>query len=160
MSTNRISLDISDTQKTAVETAANALKTATEPFKIVIEKEEVKSLAKIADRRIPFVEKAVEYSVSNPEFLPPHADVPEFEQDLQTFKDIREMIRPLRQILDNLENTMFVSGSEAWEAARSYYKTVQFHARMGTPGAQTIYDDLRQLFEAQTNAAEPPTPNS
>ena len=150
MSTNRISLNISESQKTAVETAANALKTATEPFKIVIEKEELKSLQTIADGRLPFVEKAVDYAVLNPEFLPPHADVPEFQQDLKTFKDIREMVRPLRQILDNLENTMYVTGSEAFDAARDYYKTVKFHAQMGTPGAQTIYDDLRHLFELKS----------
>jgi hypothetical protein len=157
MSTNRLSLDITDSQKASVKKASDDLTTATQGFNVVIDKEEVKSLPKIADRRIPFVEKAVEYSVSNPEFLPPHADVPEFEKDLKTFKDIREMVRPLRQILDNLENTMYVSGSEAWQAAMNYYRSVQFHARMGTPGAQAILDDLRPLFERRSNPV-PPTP--
>jgi len=156
MSTNRLSLDITDAQKAAVTKASDDLTTATEVFNVVIDKEEVKSLPKVADGRLPFVDKCVEYSVSNPEFLPPFADVPEFEKDLQAFKDIREMVRPLRQVLDNLENTMYVSGSEAWQAAMNYYRSVQFHARMGAPGAQAVLDDLRPLFERRNKPENPP----
>ena len=149
MSVNRLSLDITDAQKLDVGKASTDLNNATKPFNIVVDKEEVKSLSKLGDIRIPCVEKITQYSVTNPEFLPPYADVPEFQKDFKTFTDIREMLRPLRQVLDNLENTAAVSGSEAWEFAREYYKTVQFNAKMGVPGAQAIYDDLRPLFEAK-----------
>ena len=59
---------------------------------------------------------------SDPQFLPPFADVPEFTKDFQTFKDLREMVRPIRQITDNMENSMMVSGSEAYHFARNYYQ--------------------------------------
>lgn len=157
MSINRISLNISDNQKQAVIDAAADLAEKTQGFNVVIEKEELKSLPKIADGRLPFVEKCAQYAVSNPEFLPPFANVPEFQNDLQGFKDMREMIRPVRQVLDNMENSMYVSGSEAWQAAMNYYRSVQFQAKMGVPGAQTIYDDLRPLFEKRSTP-EPPTP--
>jgi hypothetical protein len=160
MSQNRLSLDITDAQKTEFNKASSDLANVAKNFNVVIEKEELKALPKISDGRIPFVEKCVEYSLSNPEFLPPFADVPEFQKDLQAFKDIRELARPLRQILDNIENSMMVSGSEAWEAARNYYKSVQHHARLGVPAAQTIYDDLRGLFDAKPNPPEPSPPNS
>ena len=154
MSINRISLSITDAQKQTVLDAATNLADATTNFNVVIEKEELKSLSKLGDARIPFVEKVVQYAVSNPEFLPPFGNVAEFNTDFEAFKDIRELVRPLRQILDNMENSMAVCGSEAWDFARNYYKSVQFQARMGVPGAQTIYDDLRPLFEAKST----PTP--
>ena len=124
----------------------------------VLEHIEIKSLSKLGDIRIPFVEKVAQYAVSNPEFLPPFADVPEFTTDFKAFTDLREMVRPLRQIIDNLENSMTVSGSEAWDFARNYYKTVQFQARMGVPGAQTILDDLRILFDQKPGTPPVPTP--
>jgi hypothetical protein len=155
MSVNRLSLDITDAQKATVATDTNKLADSTEGFNVVIDKEELKSLSKISDGRIPFVEKVTQYIVSNPEFLPPFADVPEFQKDFKAFKDLREMSRPLRQILDKLETSMMVAGSEAYDTARNYYKTVQFQAKMGVPGAQTIYEDLRQLFEVKTTAPEP-----
>lgn len=147
---NRIALDVNDGQKQHFTEKTAELATTAEPWYIQIEKEELKSMPKIADGRLPFVEKTADFSVSNPEFLPPFADVPEFQKDLKAYKDMKELARPLRQILDNLENTMMVAGSEAWYAALSYYRSVQYHAKMGVPGAQTILDELRPLFEARS----------
>lgn len=154
MINNKISLDITSAQKTAVNDATEALATATKPFAIQVDKEEVKALAKLGDGRIPFVEKVSQYAVTDPQFLPPFADVPEFNLDFKTFKDAREMIRPIRQIVDNVENVKMVSGSEAYQFSLNYYKNVQHQAKMGVPGAQTIYDDLRPLFEAKNTTPE------
>ena len=155
---NRLSLEITAAQKTSISAATTDLNNSTKALNIVIDKEELKSLSKLGDIRIPFVEKVAQYAVSNPEFLAPFADVPEFTTDFKAFTDLREMVRPLRQIIDNLENSMMVSGSEAWDFARNYYKAVQFNARMGVPGAQTIYDDLRPLFEQKAGTPPVPTP--
>jgi hypothetical protein len=62
MSVNRLSLDITDAQKLDVSKASTELTTATKPFNIVVDKEEVKSLPKVADGRIPFVQKAADYT--------------------------------------------------------------------------------------------------
>ena len=159
MSQNRLSISITDAQKNDFKKASAELATATKNFNVVIGKEELKSLSKLGDIRIPFVEKIAQYAVSNPEFLQPNADIPEFTKDFKAFTDLREMLRPLRQVLDNLENSRMVSGSEAYNFALDYYKTVQFNAKMGVPGAQAILDDLRPLFEAKPKP-EPlkPTP--
>ena len=154
MINNKISLDITSAQKTAVNEATEALASATKPFEIQVDKEEVKALAKLGDGRIPFVEKVSQYAVTDPQFLPPFADVPEFNKDFKTFKDTREMVRPMKQIVDNVENVKMVSGSEAYQFSLNFYKNVQHQAKMGVPGAQTIYDDLRPLFEAKNTTPE------
>ncbi len=155
---NKISLTISEAQKTAVEEARAKLEDAVKTFLIQITKEELKSLPKLGDGRIPFVDKASQYAVTDPEFLPPFADVPEFNTDFQAFKDVREMVRPLEQIVDGLVNSMMVSGSESYHFARNYYQTVQFNAKMGVPGAQTIYEDLKKLYEIKEDDPQPPPP--
>lgn len=154
MIVNRISITITDAQKTTFIQSAADIAGQTTNWQVKMNKEEIKSLPKIADGRIPCVQKIAQYAVSNPEFLPPFADVPEFLKDFESFMNLREMVRPLRQVVDGLENSMFVCGSEAWEFARNYYKTVQFNAKMGVPGAQTIYDDLRPLFEARIGKSD------
>lgn len=154
---NKVSITITAAQKTDINTATNDLKTSTQALNTVIDKQQLKSLAKLGDGRIPFVEKVIKYAVTNPEFLPPFADVPEFAKDFQLFTDLREILRPLKQIVDNLEKSMQVSGSEAYDFARSYYKAIQYNAKMGVPGAQTILDDLRPLFEAKNNPPAAPT---
>lgn len=150
---NRLTLDITDTQKSGIASKTTELADLTKDFETEISKDELKSLSQIADGRLPFVEKSADYAVSDSEHLPAIVDVAEFQKDLKTYKDLRELVRPLRQILGNLETSMAVAGSEAWSAARAYYKMVQLNAKMGVPGAQAVYDDLKILFESKT--AEP-----
>lgn len=156
---NRLAIEITDTVKKDVTDKADEIKVLIEPFETEIAKDDLKSLSQIADGRLPFVEKCSDYAVSDPEHVPAIVDVAEFQKDLDAYKDLREMVRPLRQILSILETSMAVAGSEAWAAARAYYKMVQLNAKMGVPGAQAVYDDLRVLFESKT--AEPEAePNS
>jgi hypothetical protein len=154
MIANRISITITDAQKTNIIQAVAEVATLTTNIQVNMSKAEIKPLPKIADGRIPAAQKVAQYAVSNPEFLPPHADVPEFLKDFKAFMDLREIVRPMRQVLDGVENSMYVCGSEAWEFVRNYYKTVQFQAKMGVPGAQTIYDDLRPLFESRLSKSD------
>lgn len=150
---NRLTIDVTDAVKREVADKAGEIGTLIEPFETDIAKDDLKSLSQIADGRLPFVEKSADYAVSAPEHVPAIVDVPEFQKDVKAYKDLREMVRPLRQILNILETSMAVAGSEAWAAARAYYKMVQLNAKMGVPGAQAVYDDLRVLFESKT--AEP-----
>lgn len=147
MSVNRISLDITDAKKAEVSSNASRLAASTKELEVVVTKGELEGSPKIADGRIPFVQKSADYSVSDPEHRPMVLDNDEFQKDVKTFLALREMARPLRQILEGIETSMAVAGSEAYFAARDYYKQVQLNAKMGVPGAQAIYEDLRQLFE-------------
>ena len=153
MSVNRISIDITEARETAITEKTNELARAAEDLEVVISREEFNSLPKVADGRIPFVEKAAEYAVSNPEHVPAVLNVAEFQKDVKLFVALRRLIRPLRQLLDRLESAMTVAGSEAFYAARDYYKLVQLNAKMGVPGAQAIYEDLKRLFEQTTRGA-------
>lgn len=150
---NRLTIDVTDTVKREVAEKAGEIGTLIEPFETDIAKDDLKSLSQIADGRLPFVEKSADYAVSEPEHVPAIVDVAEFQKDVKAYKDLREMARPLRRILNIIETSMAVAGSEAWAAARAYYKMVQLNAKMGVPGAQAVYDDLRVLFESKT--AEP-----
>ena len=157
MSVNRISLDVTDAKKAEVAGKTSALAASTKELEVIVTKEELDGSPKIADGRIPFVQKNADYSVSNPEHRPMVLDNDEFQKDVKTFLALREMARPLRQILEGIETAMAVAGSEAYFAARDYYKQVQLNAKMGVPGAQAIYDDLRQLFE-QSGKTKSPNP--
>jgi hypothetical protein len=95
------------------------------------------------------MDKAVQYMNSNPEFVPAFVEVTEAENDYQAYTDLREFLRPLAQITDNIDDTAALAGSEAWQAALAYYNSVKAAAKMGVPNAKAIYDDLRPRFESQ-----------
>jgi len=154
---NKISLSISNPDKTAINTAITALAALFEPMLVALDPDDRRTLAKMNDRSIPFVEKVVQYVDSNPEFVPPYVDTVEFKKDFQTFMELREFLRPLLQMIANLEGTTMLSGSDAYEVARVYYQSVQLAAKMKVPNAQAIYDDLKSRFESNAKP-KPPSP--
>jgi len=155
---NRISLSISDADQTAINQAITALAALLQPMLVALDPEDRKALAKMNDRSIPFVEKVVQYVDSNPEFVPPYVDTAEFKKDFEVFMELREFLRPLLQVVGNLEDTTILSGSDAYEVARAYYKTVQQAVKMNVPNAQAIYDDLKPRFEQNVKPKPVPPP--
>lgn len=157
MNNNRISLTFTDDEKKQINDAITVLLNLLAPKLIALDKEDKKRLAKLSDDGIPFAEKVMHYSVSNPEFIPAYTSAAEFDKDFTGFTVLREFVRPLMQLVSNLEDTWTLCGSEADEFARLYYAMVAQGAKMGVPGAQTIYDDLKPRYEVQrANRAKQP----
>jgi hypothetical protein len=116
---------------------------------IALEANDKKNLAKIGEKSIPFVEKALQYANKNPEFLPAFINTAEFKKDFDSYTILNDFLRPLNQINKNLDDTATLAGSEAILAALAYYNSVRQAVKMGVPNASAIYEDLSQRFEAQ-----------
>ena len=48
--------------------------------------------------------------------------------------------------IDRLDDTMTLSGSEAYGAVLTFYNYIKGAAKSNVPGAQTIFDDLSTRF--------------
>lgn len=160
MNENRIALSISGTEKANILQAVNALAALLEPHLIALGAEDRKRLAKISDGTIPFMQKVAQYVESNPEFVPAFVDVAEFKKDLQTFTDLREVLRPILQMVSNLEDTTALTGAEAYDFGRAYYKSTQQGVKMNVPNANAIYEDLKERFEIKTTKPAPILPTA
>ncbi len=159
MNENKISIEILTADLADINTAVQTLLKKLEPYLIALNADDKKGLAKIGERNLPYVEKTLQYAVSNPEFLPPYIDVVEFRKDFDAFRVLRELLRPLAQITSNIDDTATLCGSEAIDATSAYYGSVSQAAKLNVPNAKAIYDDLSQRFEAQKarkKKVEPP----
>lgn len=157
MNENRISLSFTDEEKRQINAAVQTLSTVFASKLIALSNADKKRLFKVSDDAIPFLEKVAHYAVSNPEFVPMFMDAGEFTKDFTAFNDLRGFVRLLSPISQNMEDTAMLAGSEADEFARMYYGATVQAAKMNVPGAQAIYEDLRQRFEAQ-RLKRPKTP--
>lgn len=68
------------------------------------------------------------------------------EIDLKGYDTIRQILQAVVPTIDMLQDTMALSGSEAYVAHLAYYNYIKERAKAGVPGAQTIYDDLSARF--------------
>jgi hypothetical protein len=149
MNENRISISLSQADVEAINQAITTLAEKFQPILIALEADDKKNLAKLGEKSVAFVEKTMQYTESNTEFLPAFIDAAEMKKDFTAFNVLNGFLRPLQQITKNLDDTATLCGSEAILASLTYYNSVRQAVKMSVPNASAIYDDLSQRFEAQ-----------
>lgn len=149
MNENRISIQISSADAKAIYDAIAVINDKLQPILIALDANDKRNLAKIGDKSVSFVDKTIQYAETNAEFTPAFVDVAELKKDYEAFNVLNGFLRPLTQIIKNLDDTATLCGSEAIGATLAYYNSVKQAAKMGVPNAATVYDDLSQRFEAQ-----------
>lgn len=149
MNENRISIELTETQISAINGAIQTLIMTLQPVLIALDAEDKRNLAKLGEKSLSFVEKTIQYAESNPEFVPAFIDVAEMKKDYAAFNQLNIFLRPLRQIVGNLDDTTTLCGSETILQTLAYYNSSKLAAKMKVPNGETVYRDLSQRFEAQ-----------
>ncbi len=117
---------------------------------IALQPKERHELPKMSDKTMPFVEKVVSYVDSRPEFVPFYLSPEELKIDFKAVNDLKQILREAEQLCQSLNDTITLSGSEAYTAALAYYSSVKQAAKANVPNAQPVYEDLRKRFERKT----------
>lgn len=157
-SDNRISLEITPAQKTAIDNAVQALKTALQGIITNLNKDERQSLPKIADKTLAFDEKCKAYMSSRPELVPGFIDMDEVGKDRKLVADLLPSLQELAPICEGLEDTISLAYTDIYIADLAFHANVRQAAKRGVPGSDTIYDDLKERFPGRPRALPMPTP--
>ncbi|HTH57854.1 MAG TPA: hypothetical protein VL728_17525 [Cyclobacteriaceae bacterium] len=161
MQENRISIQISVQELQMLITHIGSVNAMIGSRLVTLSDEERQTLPKMKDGTVAFVQKALDYCQTNPEFVPVYIGVGDLEIDLTAVKDLMRIFRPLQQITQAVEDSMMLAGSEAYVAALAYYNSVKHAAKMKVPGAQKIYDDMSARFNKfgkKRSAGDGPAP--
>ncbi len=151
---NEISTEIQTADITAIEAAIASIKAKLQPVLLFnLTDEDRKGIAKMADKTIPFVSKALDYADQNGNLVPPYMDLPEAKKDLALARELYRLMQLLQPIVTALDDTYTVAGSEAYDAARSFYNYVLGATKQNVAGTQAIYDDLKQRFPGRSRKA-------
>ena len=157
-SQNVVSIQIPNDKVTEMQGHITALQTLLEEYLIAMSAQERHDLLKMNDKTVPFVEKTLEYTKTDPKFVPNYMDAREFEVDYNAVETLKTFYIPLSQLCSNLSDTIMLSGSEAYDAALTYYSTVKEAAKKNVPGAKTIKEDLGKRFVKATKKMDPMVP--
>ncbi len=129
--------------KTAIDVIKNKLSTV---LLFNLTDEDRKGLAKMGDKTIPFVKKALGYADQYPNLVPNYMDLPEAKIDLKLAEDLAEIQRLLQPTVTAIDDTLTIAGAEAYDAARTFYGYVLGATEQNVAGSQAIYDDMKQRF--------------
>ncbi|MBK8444875.1 MAG: hypothetical protein IPL35_16360 [Sphingobacteriales bacterium] len=128
------------------------------PFLVNLTPEERQSYARMGDKSLAFVEKSLDYAKENPQLLPPFLNVAEFEKDMLLVNDLRRLLRPLTAIVESIDDTVMLAGSESYSAALIFYQAVKMAKMMNIAGTDSIYEDLAKRFSGRGLSEEAPAP--
>jgi len=156
---NRISVSISPDAVAAIKAAIDTIEKNL-PTLINLTKEERHELPKMGDKTIAFVSKTLEYAKQNPKIVPAFLDLSEFEKDVNAVNSINKVLIPLQQLVEKLDDTALLAGSEAYSASLVFYNAVKGASKAGVPGTKIVFDDLQARFTDKSKVAATATVES
>ncbi|MEH1823196.1 MAG: hypothetical protein V7L31_29675 [Nostoc sp.] len=120
------------------------------PFLVTLSVEERRKLFKMGDKSLAFVNTSLTAAQSNRDILPASFDVDEFVRDYQLAVTLSELLIGLRQLTEQVDDTLMAVGSETMSSSLTVYDYVKTAAKK-TPGLKTIAEQLGERFKAIKN---------
>ncbi len=128
--------------KAALQTVQKKL-----PFLITLSVEERRKLFKMGDKSLAFVNNSVAAAQSNRDILPASFGVEELVRDYQLATTLTELLTSMRQLTEQVDDTLLAVGSDAMTSSLTVYDYVKTAAKK-TPGLKTIAEQLGERFKA------------
>ncbi|MDR2138380.1 MAG: hypothetical protein LBP50_02360 [Tannerella sp.] len=116
------------------------------PYLLPLTPKERHDLPKMGDKTLSFVEKALEYAHRYPQLCPSYFNISNFDVDMADATGLRTVHISTKQLFGNIDDTVMVAGSEAYQAALIFYNAAKAAAAQNIPGAKEIYRDLKARF--------------
>ena len=129
------------------------------PFLITLSTEERRKLFKMGDKSLAFVNNSLTAAQSNPDILPASFDIQEFVRDYQLAATLTELLIALRQLSEQVDDTLLAVGSEAMSSSLTVYGYVKTAAKK-TPGLKRLAEQLGDRFKAIRNKPVKPASES
>jgi hypothetical protein len=131
---------------TQAQTKINEIKALLAPYIVALTPSERHELPKMGEKTISFVEKAYDFARQNPNLVPPYLDMSAFGTDFEDAHGLWTLVNSIRQLEENAGDTEMTAGSEAYQAALVFYKSVKMAAAQDVPGAKAVYEELKTRF--------------
>lgn len=154
MNSNRISQTVDPADILTVKGHFTAIRSKL-GFLTGLTTEERQSLPKINVNNKTFVEDCINQMNNNPDFLPTYLNTVEMQKDMVLFNQLDEIRNIAAQVTELLEDTLMLAGSEAFVSALVGYRLFGGAAAAGVPGADAIYDQLKERFANQAAEVTP-----
>ena len=150
MPLHNISAQVSEADLQAIKDAVNAIRQKL-PFMTVLSNDERRSLFKMGDQRMAFVQNARGAAENNPDIFPRSFSVPEFAKDVELTSTLREVRTVVSQLASDIDDTTMAVGSEAANAAAKVYEYVKAAAD-SSPGLKPVAEQLGEAFKRAGSA--------
>jgi hypothetical protein len=129
------------------------------PFLVNLTSDERRSLFKMGDKRLAFVQNSLKAAENNRGILPNSFEYDGYVKDCELAAKLTEVLMALRQVTEQTDDTLMAVGSEAVSSSLTVYDYVKTAAKK-TAGLKTVADQLGNLFKAiKAKSSKPSEPS-
>jgi hypothetical protein len=150
MQQNLISATLSDAVVAEVENHLRAIATLLGGVLQNLEAKDRRAMAKMGDKTLAFVQKAVQYGTQNAGMVPSYISLPEAQADMQLTNQLNSILKLLAPLCQSVQDTEMMAGSDAYMAGLGIYNHIKGAAANNIQGATTIADDLSSRFPGRS----------
>ncbi|WP_378177860.1 hypothetical protein [Aquimarina sp. SS2-1] len=105
---------------------------------------------RIANQNKLVVDKSKNYMEQHPEWVPRFLDKEEFDKDYLARTQVESRAQMLENLSQQLIDTKTLLDHDNYTNALSFYRMVRYLAGENEPGAKTVYQDMKALFNKST----------
>lgn len=146
MSTNKISAEIPQETENAVIQHITDVSVLLS-WLISLTADARQRLVKMGHRYVDFVDKSFIRAQTNGRYLTNASTLEEFSKDVNLRDSLSRLYSEWHALGIKLKDTLLVVESEAYQAARLFYKSVKAYAAEGDPVAEQIAKELAQYHK-------------
>jgi hypothetical protein len=131
---------------TQAQTKIQEVLTLLSPYLLALTPTERQGMPKMGEKTISFVEKAYDFAKQNLNLVPPYLEMAAFGTDFTDAHGLWSLHNIVLQLEEGIGDTEMAAGSEAYQAALVFYKSVKMAAAQDIPGAKAVYEELKTRF--------------
>ncbi|GHU14537.1 hypothetical protein FACS1894161_5200 [Spirochaetia bacterium] len=131
---------------TQAQTKIQEVLTLLHPYLLALTPSERQGMPKMGEKTISFVEKSYDFAQQNPNLIPPYLEMTAFGADFTDAHGLWTLHNTVLQLEEGISDTEMAAGSEAYQAALVFYKSVKMAAAQDIPGAKAVYEELKTRF--------------
>ncbi|MBI4834170.1 MAG: hypothetical protein HY811_05065 [Planctomycetes bacterium] len=156
---NLISVSFTPEQLAALDAALSSIEGTLMGKVINLTPNERIRYASVSSEMAQWVQKCRNYMSQLPSIVPGYINLPELDADMHTRRDIGPRLRRAKAILESLDDTNLLLGSDVLTNCLAFYQSVKAAARANVPGSTGVYQDLAQQFPGRPKSVPlPPNP--
>ncbi len=143
---NKISVEFLQTDLEEIKTFIGKIKAKMPVGLVNLTPDERHFYVKMGDKTIAFVQKALDFAIMYPDLVPAYVNIAELKKDMEAVKAMQSILRQLEELTTLLDDSVLLSGSEAYIASLSIYNAAKDAARRNVSGAKNAVDELKLRF--------------
>jgi hypothetical protein len=147
---NLVSVSFTEDELTQLDEALTVIENIVKSKAVVsLTPEQRRQYGRVAYEMEVWVDRVDSYMKQTPQFIPSFVDMNEHRTDLATHRALNPRIERVNLLLQAMQDTNLLLGTDIYNNSMAYYRTVREAAKSNASGAPVIYADLKRQFSAK-----------